>query len=336
MEAIWWYRKYKAENVVFSYSDLPPELSVYLQSSSPTWASVVSESRSFCTEMVSAKAYESLIVYSPISTPSPVSVHPSSSLTESYAVPTPTTLGLSALHSISTSQFLERSRRNLELSVAMPTTVSIPIGTGTRFTPLEQPKPPKVPEKVQIHVSHPTDVNPEVGPSKPDVPTVVAQVKVETMEERLNRRIELFGLVQHRQVPGDGNCQFYSLSDQLYNDFLHAGQIRANCVDWLRHNADLELDNGAKLKEFGHDDDGWDHYCTLMSLTGTWGDHLTLVAAAELFQVRIVIISSATDESQAVIEIVPSTPTQPAEQLKVIYLCHYAEFHYGTLQPDGQ
>jgi hypothetical protein len=254
------------------------------------------------------------------------------------------------MHSVSTVQFLERSRRNLELSVAMPTTVSISIGTGpSNRVDLQSratlPSGTTVigngePRIQEIQISSPSA--PSVLSSDPKSQQTAVQKIVpvepeapkETVAERLERRIALFGLVQPRQVPGDGNCQFYSLSDQLYGDFAHAAQIRAQCVAWLRHNAEMELENGAKLKEFGHTDEGWDHYCTLMSLSGTWGDHLTLVAAAELFHVRIVIVSSVIDESQAIIEIVPTASGKDPQNLDVIYLCHYAEFHYGSLQPE--
>jgi hypothetical protein len=455
LEAIWWYRKHKAENVQISVSYLPVELLTFLQESSAIWSSVSNETRLFCIETLSSKPYDVIlklqtanlekiisitpktfeIVHIPIvTTPkisSPMSLlnYQPTSIDMDYAAQPPTTTNSSSsssssavttldpsasvsplmdipshmkrstfspglasppnLHSLSTIQFLERSRRNLELSVALPSArpsrvplidfgsvtsatnaatttnshhhqsslssstelpsvateakvISIPIGSGSG------------PGDTHTVIVHPS----ETIPSPTEIISAAAATAIaaatqqqqhhhqnqnqhqepviqETIQERLKRRISLFGLVEHKQVPGDGNCQFSSLSDQLYRDFAHAAQIRAHCVAWLRLNAEMELENGAKLKEFGYNDDGWDHYCNLMSFSGTWGDHLTLVAAAELFHVRIVIVSSAADESQALIEIVPTSTGKAPQNLDVIFLCHYAEFHYGTLMQES-
>ena len=267
-----------------------------------------------------------------------------SHLRRSVAIPISHAAGL---HSLSTVQFLERSRRDLELSVAMPVPASAsaastttsssasissnPTSSGNPLNPVSTPPVSSQPLATAV-IEPPASQQQQQPRNTPKDDEEQQQRPKETMQERLKRRIALFGLEEHKQVPGDGNCQFYSLSDQLYNDFMHAHIIRAYAVNWLRNHGDMKLENGAQLKEFGHDDEGWDHYCNLMSLSGTWGDHLTLVAVAELFQVRIVIVSSAVDESQALIEVVPTSTGKDPEQLPVIFLCHYAEYHYGTLR----
>ncbi len=38
--------------------------------------------------------------------------------------------------------------------------------------------------------------------------------------------------------------------------------------------------------------DDWDRYCDTMRTVGIWGDHLTLIAIAEIFRLRVVLISS--------------------------------------------
>lgn len=53
-------------------------------------------------------------------------------------------------------------------------------------------------------------------PSGPDLgPDEYEQVQA--AKERLKERIALFQLREKREIPGDGNCQFYALSDQLYD-----------------------------------------------------------------------------------------------------------------------
>lgn len=427
VEAIWWYRKYKAEDVQFSFKDLIPELAGYLTSNGEGWRSVSVETRVSCLEQISNKRYEDVLAmqntilqksYTPKKMP-PVAVSPMKIDTSAYKVSIPIGIGkkspqqrtreldendfedleyaahlpvpnaldnalrasvaipalLPTVPSMSTVQFLERPRQKLELSMALPVPIHSPDlassysinphnsyhpgvhtaaanDTMTGDTknivpvsshPMDVSEPPRD-TTVQVDISKPNQlvegnemvVEGENNPSiqkKPEEP----EVPEETIEERLKRRIALFGLVEHKKVPGDGNCQFYSLSDQLYGDFDHAAQIRAYAVAWLRDNAEMELENGAKLKEFGYNDEGWDHYCTLMSLPGTWGDHLTLVAVAEIYKVRIIVVSSVKDESQALIEIVPAPETdsnKPPRDIGIVFLCHYAEFHYGTLKPD--
>ncbi|EGC30747.1 hypothetical protein DICPUDRAFT_11435, partial [Dictyostelium purpureum] len=103
-------------------------------------------------------------------------------------------------------------------------------------------------------------------------------------------------------IPGDGNCQMHSLSDQLYGNLDHSYEIRFIIVQWLRL------------------------YCTKMAKSGFWGDHLTLLAAAEIYKANISIISSVESHNYFV-EITPSS----VKADKTILLSHHAESHYGSL-----
>uniref|UniRef100_A0A6B2L4L7 OTU domain-containing protein n=1 Tax=Arcella intermedia TaxID=1963864 RepID=A0A6B2L4L7_9EUKA len=146
-------------------------------------------------------------------------------------------------------------------------------------------------------------------------------------QARLKKRLTLYGVAPKREIPGDGNCQMHSLSDQLCGNLNHSKFIRKTLLNWLRTHADVALPNGCTLKDFVHDKT-WDEYCTKMSQSGEWGDHLTLIAAAEVFSTRIVVISSAPGDNY-IIEIIPtfSIPHQ------TIFLSHFAEFHYGSVYP---
>jgi len=146
-------------------------------------------------------------------------------------------------------------------------------------------------------------------------------------KNRLNSRMTLYGVKAHREIPGDGNCQMYSLSDQLCGNLNHAKYIRRALVSWLKTNSEISLSNGCTLKDFVHDQ-SWENYCQKMLKDGEWGDHLTLIAAAEVFQTVIIIISSIPGDNY-VIEIIP-TFTAPQ---RTIMLSHFAEFHYGSVHP---
>lgn len=148
--------------------------------------------------------------------------------------------------------------------------------------------------------------------------------RFEAAHARLMTRLEAAGLKQKSVIPGDGNCQFHSISDQLFDSLEQSPWVRAQIVEWLRKHGDWELPNGAALRFFALDD--WDKYCDNMAKPGIWGDHLTLTAAAHLFGVRIVLFSSIEDDHY-ITEYLPTVITSP----KILYLCHYAEYHYGSV-----
>lgn len=149
--------------------------------------------------------------------------------------------------------------------------------------------------------------------------------RFEAAHSRLMLRLEAAGMKQKSVIPGDGNCQFHSISDQLFDSLEQSAWVRAQIVAWLKSHGEWVLpENGAQLKDFAYED--WDVYCANMARPGIWGDHLTLTAAANLFGVRIVLFSSIED-NHYVTEYLPSVITSP----KVLYLCHYAEYHYGSV-----
>eukprot|EP01127_Copromyxa_protea_P010629 TRINITY_DN2600_c0_g1_i1.p1 TRINITY_DN2600_c0_g1~~TRINITY_DN2600_c0_g1_i1.p1 ORF type:complete len:593 (-),score=77.92 TRINITY_DN2600_c0_g1_i1:1237-3015(-) len=141
---------------------------------------------------------------------------------------------------------------------------------------------------------------------------------------RLNERIKSFGMKEKRDIPGDGNCQFYAISDQLFDTIEKGDNTRAEIIKWLRNNKDWKLSNGAVLWNFAYDQP-WDEFCDELARDGIWGNHLTLVAAAEVFECHIQIISSVEGDN-FVTDIMPTKLPQ-----KKILLSHYAEYHYGSL-----
>jgi hypothetical protein len=69
-------------------------------------------------------------------------------------------------------------------------------------------------------------------------------------------------------VKGDGNCQFYALSDQLYGTQDKASSMRKAVVSWLRPRGDWNPTKspGAELKNFATR--SWEEYCDLMAKDG--------------------------------------------------------------------
>jgi len=150
----------------------------------------------------------------------------------------------------------------------------------------------------------------------------------------LLERLKVYGMKEKTSIRGNGNCQFAAFSDQYFNDIKYAAEIRNECVKWLMKNKYFVLTNGAKMENFLQTDffPTWQDYCEYMSVDGTWGDNLTLVALSELFRTKIVIISSIklSKNQNPCTVIVPSK----WENNKVVYLSHLHELHYSSICPD--
>lgn len=162
---------------------------------------------------------------------------------------------------------------------------------------------------------------------------------VTIQKKRLHERLVLYGLVPRRDIPGDGNCQMYAVSDQIYGTIDNHAAVRAAAVTWLRNNREQKLDNGAELQHFVHDRP-WEEYCAGMQKDKSWGDHLTLMAISEVFGVVLLIISSVEGDN-FITEIRPTgkgigSASPDSTNSKILMLSHYAEFHYGSLMNAPQ
>ncbi|MCL7027582.1 hypothetical protein MKW94_016121, partial [Papaver nudicaule] len=102
---------------------------------------------------------------------------------------------------------------------------------------------------------------------------------------RLLQRLEKFGLTEI-VMKTDGNCQFRSLSDQLYGSPDHHEYVRQKIVSQLKSEEEV-------YKDFV--DMQYEAYLQKISTDGEWGDHVTLKAASDLFGVKIFVITTYRD-----------------------------------------
>ncbi|GIL73570.1 hypothetical protein Vretimale_5178 [Volvox reticuliferus] len=135
--------------------------------------------------------------------------------------------------------------------------------------------------------------------------------------QRLLTTLRQYDLVE-KEVAGDGNCQFRALSDQLYGTPDYHASVRQAVVDTLQDRASSY--SCYVPGEYGQ-------YCTSMSKSGTWGDHVTLQAAADHFGLRIMVVTSFSESP--VIYIDPAATRSP----RTLYLSFWAEVHYNSLYP---
>ncbi|TKY51617.1 Ovarian tumor, otubain [Spatholobus suberectus] len=171
--------------------------------------------------------------------------------------------------------------------------------------------------------------------------------------QRLLDRLQLYDLIECK-VQGDGNCQFRSLSDQLYRSPDHHKFVREQIIQQLESYPELYAgyvpmaysDYLKKMSKYVH----IFHYpmlflmlwlycsplCSLIAFlcgctrSGEWGDHVTLQAAADWYGVKIFVITSFKDTCY--IEILPLIQKSG----RVIFLSFWAEVHYNSIYPEGE
>ena len=140
----------------------------------------------------------------------------------------------------------------------------------------------------------------------------------------LRRRLDGLGL-RENEVDGDGNCQFRAIADQLYGSPDRDAEVRADIVEHLRSNS-------ARYSAFVPE--SYDAYIEDMGLDGNWGDHLTLIAASNVYGLEIRVYTSYDRNWERVIR-----PTDDGNIRRVIQLSFYAELHYNSVHPitnEGQ
>lgn len=149
----------------------------------------------------------------------------------------------------------------------------------------------------------------------------------------LSERIEKYGLYE-RSVPNDGNCQFTSVSEQLFGCIKYHKSLRNITVAWLRENGEIKMENGTKISDFIDTDihKNWDEYCDKMEQDHQWGDHITLIALSNIFSRSIIIISSVfcNDDTSYITCINPKSKNYYNRE--PLFLSHQHEYHYGSLR----
>lgn len=144
--------------------------------------------------------------------------------------------------------------------------------------------------------------------------------EIEAGQELLRQRCRFLGLMTMDMLD-DGNCQFRAMAQELYASQEHHGIVRAAVVDYLGRNADKY----AAFFEAGT----WEDYLRTMAALRTWGDELTLRAAAEVFNIRIHVISSTETNWYIVYE--PEKGLQ--DDARNLFITYVSPIHYNTVAP---
>jgi hypothetical protein len=200
-----------------------------------------------------------------------------------------------------------------------PSTLSTLVSSGSRHTHSLLPPPPPAPLSLGddtfsqsiIYSAASVDFQPKV------VLQVPTSDEAATDHTRLDTRLKLYGL-REKVVRGDGNCQFRALADQLFRDQERHAECRTVVINQLRRAAE-------EYAPYVPED--YDAYVDAMRRDGTWGDHITLQAAADAYGVAMCVISSYKDNF--VVEIQPKTK----RSARVCWISFWAEVHYNSIYP---
>ena len=182
------------------------------------------------------------------------------------------------------------------------------------------PPPPPPPPQQQQQQYGDFGAEPQMTAHKPKVVQNMPTKEVADMDYvNLADRLKHYGL-KEKKVRGDGNCQFRSLSDQLFGTPDRHEEVRRMAISQLKNKSDL-------YKPYIPED--YDEYVDKMSKDGEWGDHVTLQAAADIYGKRICVLSSY--KTSFIIDIKP----QKTLHSRVLWLSFWAEVHYNSLYPSG-
>lgn len=97
----------------------------------------------------------------------------------------------------------------------------------------------------------------------------------------LKQQLAAMGLTL-REIPGDGNCLFRALGDQLDGTTTNHHKHRHHVVEYMRqHREDFE--------PFVEDDVPFERHCNNLAMLGTYAGNDCIVAFARLHQVSVVI-----------------------------------------------
>lgn len=153
-------------------------------------------------------------------------------------------------------------------------------------------------------------------------PSVLTKQQVEACGARernsshpLSRLLQKHGVQEHG-VRGDGNCQFRALAHQLYGDEDQHAAMRELVVRQLEEVSD---------RYCGFVPGRFQDYVSEMSRDETWGDNVTLQAAADALGLRIHVLTDHLTDG--FIEVIP----QQGKSQKVLRITFWAEVHYNSV-----
>ena len=101
------------------------------------------------------------------------------------------------------------------------------------------------------------------------------------IDEKFKKKLESLGYFI-REVGGDGNCLFRSVSEQVEGNEHNFQEYREKCVNYMKENKDI-------FAPFIEDDEPFDKYIERMSQNSEWGGNLEIYALSKLLEANFYI-----------------------------------------------
>lgn len=146
------------------------------------------------------------------------------------------------------------------------------------------------------------------------------KTEIKNLDQQINNQIKFFGGRKIISNEGGGNCLFHSLSSHLKVDYQ---QLREDSVNYITCSWDRFKDfalNPETLLHFNSKEE----YQNYMIKDGSWGDHLSLLALCELYQVNAILIISEGNKLSEPVKI------NVGSEINVLIRFN-SEFHYEAI-----
>ena len=101
------------------------------------------------------------------------------------------------------------------------------------------------------------------------------------IDEKFKKNLESLGYFI-REVGGDGNCLFRSVSEQVEGNEHNFQEYREKCVNYMKENKD-------DFAPFIEDDEPFDKYVERMSQNGEWGGNLEIYGLSKILEANFYI-----------------------------------------------
>ena len=105
--------------------------------------------------------------------------------------------------------------------------------------------------------------------------------KIDEEDEKFKKHLETLGYFI-REVGGDGNCLFRSVSEQIEGNENNYNEYREKCINYMKENKD-------DFAPFIEDDEPLDKYIEKMSQNGEWGGNLEIYALSKALEANFYI-----------------------------------------------
>ena len=137
-------------------------------------------------------------------------------------------------------------------------------------------------------------------------------------EEKLAERLRALGL-RIRDVGGEGNCLFLSISDQYFGSSDKHQLVREIIAQYIASHAAhySQFIVGMSVEE----------YVRQVSMDGVWGDHIDIHAFANALNVKVVVVESSEQNEVTIV-----SPDCPNEDTGLIVIGHIGQFHFVSVR----